>query len=835
MKKIYFFVFFMFSVFLSIAQTTENWGMTYQGGDYGAGCIFKTNSVAENQTVVYSFFQYEGRTPIYTRFCEANNGKLYGLTNSGGIESAGVLFEFDPSTHNYIVKVRFDGEQKGRSPYGSLILASNGKLYGMTNSGGTNNKGVIFDYDVSSETYTKLVDFDGTTKGGSPRGSLVQAANGNLYGLSIEGGNNSAGLLFEYNITTSSFSVKHHFDGSLNGGAPNGTLMLASNGKLYGTTTLGGTNDEGIIFEYDPVTEIFVKKIDVDKTVIGNNCYELMQADNDTIYGLSINGGANDKGAFFNYDISSNLCTKIIDFDGTNLGAEPKNVMMQFSNGKLYGMAYGGGTNGYGTIYEYDPTTQIFTKKHDFILDDGTNPLASFVMTSTGKVFCLIYRGGISGGGCISEYNPTTNIYTRLIDFGASDDGKEPYGSLVLGDNNKLYGITNSGGINNAGVIFEFDPKTNIYSKKIDFADNNGYSETGFMQADNGKFYGLSSEGGANSNGVLYEYDPVANTLTNKYDFYSASFDAAEPYGYLIQATNGKLYGTSNSGGTNGDGTIFEYNISDDAFNVKVNFDAPTTGASPYAGLVQAENGKLYGTNTQGGTNDYGIIYEYDISSEICTKLFDFDNTNTGSFPFASMIQSSKGNLYGVTQDGGANSAGVLFKFNAGSKVFENLYDFELSTGSFPAGELIEGENGKMYGMTTEGGTDEAGVVFEFDTLTNVYLKKMDFSYEKGSNPYGRLIQISVIYDALKENFAENNISVYPNPSAGLINIVFYDININQKIEIEIVNIEGKKIYNESFTNTKSPIIDLSFLEKGIYLMKIITSQGVFTKKISKK
>lgn len=143
--------------------------------------------------------------------------------------------------------------------------------------------------------------------------------------------------------------------------------------------------------------------------------------------------------------------------------------MLQASNGKLYGLTSAGGTGAVGTLFEYDAITNAFIKRVDFTGNAGVNP------------------------------------------------GGAPYGSLVqYSGNGKLYGLTKQGGANAQGVIFEFDPTTNTYTKKIDMLAANGYSAFGSLVEASGKLYGMTSLGGANSLGVIFEYDPATNTYTKK-------------------------------------------------------------------------------------------------------------------------------------------------------------------------------------------------------------------------------------------------------------------------------------------------------------------------------
>ena len=137
---------------ISNAQT-ELWGMTSAGGQYGIGTIFKTDGSGNNQTVQQSFdIQNDGANPKYTQLTQASDGKLYGMSTTGGVNGMGVLFQYEPVTSTYIKKLDFAGLTNGSRPSGSLMQASDGKLYGMTIIGGVNNMGVLFQYDPASST-----------------------------------------------------------------------------------------------------------------------------------------------------------------------------------------------------------------------------------------------------------------------------------------------------------------------------------------------------------------------------------------------------------------------------------------------------------------------------------------------------------------------------------------------------------------------------------------------------------------------------------------------------------------------------------------------------------
>jgi uncharacterized repeat protein (TIGR03803 family) len=168
------------------------WGILTGGGPDNVGVIFNTNpDNASNNSVVHNFkVDYDGKNPQYGSLLLAPNGKFYGLTLNGGVHNFGVLFEYDPSSNTYKKEFDFDGTQ-GKYPGGGLTFF-NGKLYGLTSEGGTNNLGVLFEFDLASEAVTVAYNF---TVGSKPLGDLT-VANNKLYGMTSTGGSPIQVLFF---------------------------------------------------------------------------------------------------------------------------------------------------------------------------------------------------------------------------------------------------------------------------------------------------------------------------------------------------------------------------------------------------------------------------------------------------------------------------------------------------------------------------------------------------------------------------------------------------------------------------------------------------------------
>ena len=803
------------------AQTTELWSITAYGGLDNAGVIFKTDGSGNNQTIVRSFkFDYSGGYPIYTKLCETSNGKLYGMTSQGGAYDYGVLFEYDSATNTYTNKVDFDRINKGSNPIGSVIQADNGNLYGMTYGGGANDCGVIFEYDPATNTYTTKFDFDDTNTGHNPQGSLIQADNGKLYGMTLYGGANGKGVLFEFDPTTNVYSKKLDFDGN-NGAMPYGSLIQANNGKIYGMTLYGGTNNFGILFEFDPATDIYTKKLDLDSNNTGSNPYgSLMQADNGKLYGMTSQGGAYDYGVLFEFDPATDTFTKKLDFDGSSNGSHPYGSLMQANNGKLYGLISGGGANNYGILFEFDPNTDTYTKKLDFDGTNGRSPFGSLMQDSNGKFYGTTTYGGAIDNGVLFEYDLVADTLIKKLDFYLANKGVYPRGSLTQADNGKLYGLAYLGGTNGGfGTIFEYDPVTDTLINKLNFDGTNGAGPQGsLVQANNGKLYGMTSQGGAYDYGVLFEFDPATDTFTKKLDFDGVN-KGSKPYGNLLQTSNGKLYGMTSEGGTHDYGTLFEYDLSTDTYTKKIDFDY-YNGAAPLGSLIQASSGKLYGMAEFGGANDDGVLFEYDLTTDTYTVELNFDGTNNGAWPEGTLTQTSNGKLYGITYGGGTNDKGVLFEYDPNTDTYIKKLDFNgTNNGALPKGTLIQASNGKLYGITSSGGINNKGVLFEYDPTTNTYTKKVDFDGTNGSGPfYTRLIEITTT--KINENKIFNNVLIYPNPTNGTVNVNLGNL---QTVSLKVFDVTGNVIYSDSNVKTKLYQFNLN-KPAGFYIIEITTN-----------
>jgi uncharacterized repeat protein (TIGR03803 family) len=395
--------------------------------------------------------------------------------------------------------------------------------------------------------FTTLHVFD-RTNGAGPEAGLIQAADGNLYGITSSGGLNNDGTVFKMSLT-GILTTLYSFDGiGTNGSEPSG-MTQATDGNFYGTTTGGGVGGYGTVFKITP-------------------------------------GG---------------VLTTLYNFSSFADGAYPNSGLIQASDGNLYGTTYQGGINNYGTLFKITPDGALTTLYHfcsQEFCTDGSNPDGTLVQGTNGNLYSTTAAGGTYGWGTVFRITPS-GLLTRIHSFDITD-GAYPSAGVVEASDGSFYGTTGDGGLNGHGTIFRIasnDALTTIYNfcSQSGCADGEGPAEK-MIQATDGNFYGTTSSGGASLYyGTAFEVTPDG-ALTTLYSFcYTECSSGSNPSGALLQDTNGNLYGVTANGGEvrgNGYGTVFSLSVGLGPF-VKTQ---PTSGAA-------AASVKILGTSLTGATS----------------------------------------------------------------------------------------------------------------------------------------------------------------------------------------------------------------------------------------
>ncbi len=367
---------------------------------------------AQTFKTLVTFNQANGED-IFSSLVQGTDGNLYGTTVYGGKPNFGTIFKLNPTGPETILYTFClqSGCLDGSYPEW-LTQASDGDFYGETYGGGAYNSGTIFKVTSSGQLST-LYSFcaqSGCPDGALPQSALVQASDGDFYGTTVIGGAQNQGTVFKITpggvlTTLYSFCSKTN---CTDGTQPNIGLTLGSDGNFYGTTALGG---KMACPPYGCGTAFKITSSGTLTTLYSFcslvNCADgsipqglLVQAKDGNFYGTTDNGGTNGLGTTFKMNSAGRLKTLHSFCTGTCPdGGIPYAGLIQGTDGNFYGTA-AIGAKGYGTVYKMTPTGKV-TTLHSFTNNDGFSPAASLLQASDGSLY-----GGTEEGGNLNCFAP---------------------------------------------------------------------------------------------------------------------------------------------------------------------------------------------------------------------------------------------------------------------------------------------------------------------------------------------------------------------------------------------------------------------------------------------
>jgi uncharacterized repeat protein (TIGR03803 family) len=427
--------------------------------------------------------------------------------------SFNVLYTFNPAT-NYVSFLGYTNLE-GAFCTASLIQGRDGRLYGVAPSGGEFGGGTVFALNTDGTGLTVLHAFTGVSYIGNPSRGIIPLSNadgntatglmlgldGNLYGTTSKGGTNGFGAIFRLGCDGSGFTNLHSFAAS-DGENPQGGLVQGPEGTLYGTAENGGTNGSGTVFSLAP----------------------------------------NDSGFSVLYNFTALNSNTNAD------GMRPCGGLILSSDGWLYGTAAFGGPSGTIRFISQDPV-------------------------GSGTIFKLM-----TNGACFTVLHAFDWFSNELIQP-TNSDGSSPQAALLFGPDGKLYGTAPEAGPGSAGTIFCLGTDGSEYTVlqafcSIPFAphlNSSGYGlypRGGLVLGNDGLLYGAAYGGGLEGTyfaGTLYRLNLDGSGLAVLHTFAGldptgeTNTDGANPSGTLLKASDGKFYGLTSAGGTNGSGTIFSF------------------------------------------------------------------------------------------------------------------------------------------------------------------------------------------------------------------------------------------------------------------------------------
>jgi uncharacterized repeat protein (TIGR03803 family) len=378
------------------------------------------------------------------------------------------------------------GDDDGAYPDTDLVMDAEGNLYGMTVQGGDFNSGTVFRLSPTSAGWSEAVlySFTSGADGGQPYGGVTLDAQGNVYGTTVVGGSyagcpeDGCGVVWKLTAATGyRHSVIHTFQGGTSDGyGPGGPLSFDSQGNLYGMTPGGGEFGLGLIFQLSPTPSG-----PWTETVIHH-------------FTGGVDGG----------------------------GASKARLLIE-ANGDIYGVATVGGTFEVGTAFRMSPDGGggwIFTTLYEFHGEyhggnDGVYPYGGLVRDAQGSLYGTTYYGGIHGFGvvyCLSDLGGVWDS-TVLHAFQGGADGSHPISALVFGQDGALYGTTSTGGATgDNGTIFKLTPMASGgWRESVIHAFDGSEGElpyAGLLSDGAGNFYGAAVHGGKNGDGTIFRFTP---------------------------------------------------------------------------------------------------------------------------------------------------------------------------------------------------------------------------------------------------------------------------------------------------------------------------------------
>ncbi len=372
--------------------------------------------------------------------------------------------------------------------------------------------------------------------------------------------------------------------------------------------------------------------------------------------------------------------TTLVSFNGAN-GATPTSTLsIDNTDGTLYGTTPFGGPGvssasaGDGTVFalqkqNYRALITLFA----FSGSDGSNPSSALVLDPPNRLFGTTASGGADGDGSVFELSHDNGgTFTRLASFTLAT-GADPTALVALpaigtGSAYTLYGTTIGGGTTGNGTVFKLSGASlttlaATTSFPGSFAEHAGAS---LVAGPNGVLYGTNSAGGQYGQGIVFSLSgPNYATLTVLATFNGSN--GAFPQGGLALDKAGNVYGTTSTGGPNGDGSVFELSGAKHAkLTTLVSFaSSDPHGAEPQGSLLIDAAGRIFGTNsTGGGASRSGTVFEISANHAAITVLHSFNGGTDGAEPTAGLVNDSSGVLYGTTTGGGTSGKGTVFRID---------------------------------------------------------------------------------------------------------------------------------------------------------------------------
>lgn len=616
---------------LPITFSSSNPGIASINGTkvtiHGAGTVIILASHAGNENYLPAQFSQQLKI--------TDGGKtfdLVGAASFGGQNNSGVVFSMKSDGTDFSSLKTFEPRTLP-FPHGGFIKANDGRLYGNFRAGGTTNNGAIVRLESDGSGMAVIHNYNSLT--GSPTGNIMQASNSDLYGVTPYGGD-GGGTIFKLKLDGSGFTTLHVLN-PIDGNNPVGGLTEASNGKLYGLTSSGGFFSYGTIFNIDKDGSNFNVIFRFDNNDPIKSGYipqgDLVQGTDGYLYGTLSSGGDQEKGVLFKILPDGSNFAKIVVFDGTTKGSNPIASLLMGSNGKIYGSTYTGGANNQGCLFAVDNDGSNFTRLFDLNgATTGGNPLCKLIEGSDGLLYGMTSIGGTNNLGTIFKIAKDGTGFQKMADFNSS--AAQPlYGPLVESQPGKFFGMTSSGGASNGGTIFSIIPGESFTVIK-DFPQVESWPITLITDPQGDFYYGITFEGKPG----IFRITP-----TGQYE-HIFEFPSGVSAQKLLYVSTEHLWCV---GAKDNKSYVFRIKLDGSEFEPMIGINDNVSLSSPVEWITEKPDGTIFGISTRGTVNEPGMIFTI--------KNDGTEFTSRGLMPSgvefggSCYLQTSDGDIYAVS------------------------------------------------------------------------------------------------------------------------------------------------------------------------------------------
>ena len=702
----------IFLVHLTLFSQTPFYGVADIGGPLQDNVFYHFIEDDSIATADYKLAEFQGKHP--TGGPLFHKGIMYGLSQEGSNNGKGSLWSFD-DTRNPKTEILYTfGSNTDAYPIGTPVVV-NDVIYGVTESLNSpfSANASIFSYDLVTKTYSKKADFVGVggSRGWTTGGLMVDS--NKLWGLAhVPSFNNDKGIIYYYDLKLDTFVIAHTNPSNGPLEKPVGELVRYDS-LFYGISSLGGSNDDGILFSYDPIADTLVKLEDLNFNTIGGNPEAGVFLHNGELFfhclGGTFGSGLNPAGTLLRYNIETGVLTKFLDFDNTT-GTAPYSKPF-VHNGFVYGTT-GNFPGGAGVVYQFTISNSNYSILEELSNRDG-RVLNNEFIHSGDKIYSFTTHKAVDGTlyfdpGSVFRIDLNAGVFEHVFVM-----DRHPFGfpsAQAAYYENAIYGWGDGGRFND-GIIYRYTPSTNEYKivHQMNVPRPLGSVVREVEEYEGSLYFNYST---TSSKHLLMRYDIAGDStetmLSNHtFTFANVNIIGDELWGIRYQFSPSNSFGITRMSLNNIPGTIQQ----------AYNWTGSTNGSRPNRDLVIFGQ-HLYGTTQRGGTNDNGVIYSLDTANHSFTKLHDFTTGVLGVNPTRafSVFDSV---IYGTTTNGGTFNEGVLWNYNLRDSTYNKVNEFDITTN----GESLFGlvfHDSILYGANRF--SVDGGIIWQYDLASASWL-----------------------------------------------------------------------------------------------------------------